>query len=286
MMRSYLPLALCAVICAAAACRDDAPPAPTPAQALNSRATAYLGEGRTAEAIALLDSAIALDPKLANAYKNRGNAYRRNGDIDAAIREYSTAISLNGKDGRYFNDRGFAYLRQYKYTEAVRDFDSALVLNPDNALAYGNRGRTHFFLGNLQQAERDLEREFASDSNNIYLAIWMHFIRGRLNHGDSTHLAAEITRMDTIAWPGPVARFFLGRINADELLRLSAGHDSTTRTDRRCAWFFYRGEDDLINNRKADAIKNFEQAEAVCPVRFSEYYGAVAELKALRKSPS
>jgi lipoprotein NlpI len=266
------------------ACSDKQNSAQIQVDSLNARALVHLNEGRTKDAIALLDSAIALQPKFAGSYKNRGNAYRRDGDVDGAIRDYSTAISLDGTDGRFFNDRGFAYLRQHKYAPAIQDFDSALKLNPKHALAQQNRGRTHFYLGNLEEAATDLEQALVRDSTNIYVAIWLHFIRGRLGRPNDADFAQHIARMDTVTWPGPVARYYLGRISADELHRLSAGHDSTTTTDQTCAWHFYMGEDQLIKGDKPSAIKNLERAEALCPQRFSEYFGAISELARLRKA--
>lgn len=266
------------VLVALAACSDTQPAV----DAFNARALEHLNADHASEAIVLLDSAIALNPKFAGSYKNRGNAYRRTGDIDGAIRDYTTAISLDGTDARFFNDRGFAYLRQHKYELSIQDFDSALVLNPSHALAQQNRGRTWYYVGDLEKAEQDLAVAIKRDSTNIYLSIWLHMLRSRLHHPDTAAFAKQIATMDTVKWPGPVARFYLGRISADELHKLSAGTDSTTTTDQNCAWFYYLGEDQLIKGDTAGAIGNLKQAEAVCPQRFSEYYGATNDLKRLK----
>lgn len=52
-------------------------------------------EGKTAEAIRLLDEYIARTPASDEAYYLRGNAYRKQGDVRLALNNYLIAIELN-----------------------------------------------------------------------------------------------------------------------------------------------------------------------------------------------
>jgi predicted TPR repeat methyltransferase len=64
------------------------------AEALSSRATAFLELGRTDRAIADFDRALALDPAHAISWNNRGNALAQTGRLEEAIASYDKALAL------------------------------------------------------------------------------------------------------------------------------------------------------------------------------------------------
>ena len=51
--------------------------------------------------------------------------------------------------------------------------------------------------------------------------------------------------------------------------------------DQRCEAHYYVGEWHLLHDARTDAIAAFRRAAETCKRNFIEYYGAVAELKAL-----
>lgn len=55
----------------------------------------FISEGKTAEAIRLLDARIADDPAADEAYFLRGNAYLKQGDVREALNNYLQAMALN-----------------------------------------------------------------------------------------------------------------------------------------------------------------------------------------------
>lgn len=54
-----------------------------------------ISEGKTDEAICLLDDLIEKNPSSDEAYYLRGNAYRKKGDMRLALNNYLTAMELN-----------------------------------------------------------------------------------------------------------------------------------------------------------------------------------------------
>ena len=64
------------------------------AWAYSNRGNRYREKGDNDRAIADLNQAIALDPKLAMAYNNRGIAYAAKGDNDRAVADLNQAIEL------------------------------------------------------------------------------------------------------------------------------------------------------------------------------------------------
>ena len=251
------------------------------ASAFTTAGVTHLQQGEFDRAIRDFDRAIALEPGLVVAWKNRGLAHKNKGDFERALADYDQAILLSPSDARLYNDRGIAYTGMNDLTRAVQDFDRAIALKSDHALAIKNRGRTHFYLGNFAQAAADLQRGLSLDSTNTYVVIWLHLARQRLKQDDAADFVAHLALADSVHWPAPVARYFLGMLSADSLRALAVDTDSQAQKDQRCAVAFYLGEAALLRGQRDEAVPLFEETRASCPKDWTEYKGAQAELQRL-----
>ena len=110
------------------------------------------------QAIADLNKAIRLNPKLVKAYYVRGIVYRKQGKYDLAIADLNQAIRLNPKLVKAYNVRGIVYYDQGKYDLAIADYNQAIQLNPKYAAAYNNRGLTYKAKRNIEKAISDFEK--------------------------------------------------------------------------------------------------------------------------------
>ena len=63
----------------------------------------YINQKKLAEAIALFDEAIELNPNFAEAYKERGRAKLLNGDKDGSVEDMKKSLELNPKDEASLN---------------------------------------------------------------------------------------------------------------------------------------------------------------------------------------
>src|SRR5580698_3420381 len=88
----------------------------------SNRAAAYHEQGDIDRAIADLNEAIRLDPKLAMALNNRGAAYSEKGDNDRAIADFSEAVRLDPKSATAFDHRGSAYHDKGDNDRAIADY--------------------------------------------------------------------------------------------------------------------------------------------------------------------
>jgi tetratricopeptide (TPR) repeat protein len=86
------------------------------------------------EEIAACSRLLALDPK-PFAYNNRGNAYNQKGEYDRAIADLDQAIRLDPKLTGAYANRGVAYEAKNDPDHAIADYDQALTLNPSLARA-------------------------------------------------------------------------------------------------------------------------------------------------------
>ena len=87
------------------------------------------------------------------------------------------------------------------------------------------------------------------------------------------------------AWPAPVIRLYLGQLTLEALRAAAGDADPQTQRGKICEANFYAGELALIRGKKDDAIKLFTAASSDCPLRWSEWESANAELKALGTPP-
>src|SRR3989338_6117745 len=70
---------------------------------------------------------------MSGAYNNRGLAWGNKGNLDNAIADYDTAIRLNPNLAEAYNNRGLAWGNKGNLDNAIADYDTAIRLNPNFA---------------------------------------------------------------------------------------------------------------------------------------------------------
>jgi tetratricopeptide (TPR) repeat protein len=133
------------------------------ALAYNNRGWAHNDRKAFALALADLDRAIRVNPRLAWAWNNRGNSYGGRGDHLRAIADYDEAIRLDPLYANAFNSRGFSRLSLRDHARARADFNEAIRLDPGLVLAWRNRARGY-------EAEGDLVHALADHREAVRLA--------------------------------------------------------------------------------------------------------------------
>jgi tetratricopeptide (TPR) repeat protein len=141
---------------------------PRLADAYANRGAAYGNEGNYDREVADESKAIELNPGLAFAYINRGTAYGAKGDYDREIADQTTAIGIDPKSAIAYMDRGAAYAGKADNDHAIADQTTAIGLNPQLALAYNNRGVAY---GNKGDYDRELADENAAIRINPTFAL-------------------------------------------------------------------------------------------------------------------
>ncbi len=228
-------LALVAVGAGAVAATRSPPPRPTPAptpapspatrgpgpdrraevEALREQAMALFDRRELEAAIALLDSAVALDPRSAGAHADRALALLRSGglargraDADAAVAldpflplawsrrskarlvvdDYAgaladacVAVGLAPKSARHLADRGIVFTCLGAMSQASADFDAALAMDPTCAVAWELRGSQRTERGDHAGALLDLDRAIALDPLGADAFAVRGVVRSQLN---------------------------------------------------------------------------------------------------------
>jgi tetratricopeptide (TPR) repeat protein len=164
------------------------------------RAATYTSKHDYDRAIADLDQAIRLDPKLVPAYYNRGMVYDFKLDYDRAIADFDQALKLDPKASLTYLSRGIAYRSKGDYDSAIADFGQAIrtaQYSDASANAYVRRSEAHNRKGDYDRAIADANEairlfpEYADAYNN----------RGEANEGknDLDHAIADFDQAQKLA---------------------------------------------------------------------------------------
>jgi len=122
------------------------------AQTHNTHGQALARSGRTEEALAEFDSAIALDPHNADALYNRGLLHQGEKQHQLAIDDFTAASGLTPQRAEPLLGRAISYLAVDKVKEAAVDLDEAAQADPQNGQIWTSRGLAYERLGDKTKA--------------------------------------------------------------------------------------------------------------------------------------
>ncbi|HYM19347.1 MAG TPA: tetratricopeptide repeat protein [Micropepsaceae bacterium] len=137
------------------------------ALAYHWRGAEHLKKNEDGLALADLDRALGLDPKLATAYSDRGVAYRRLGRFELAIADYTEAIRLWPNWHDWYVNRGLAYEALGRHDEAIADFTKAVFYDPQLARGYLFRASAYVDQNRLNEAQSDIRRAKSIKENAL-----------------------------------------------------------------------------------------------------------------------
>jgi Tfp pilus assembly protein PilF len=130
------------------------------------RALSRVSADRPRDAIADLDEAIRVQPRLAAAHALRGDALLRLDDRAGAASAYREAVRLDPDDDASWCNLGLS-LGAADAKNAFAALDEAIRLRPASAAAYFSRGSVHLDRGDLDAARVDFERAAALDDGLV-----------------------------------------------------------------------------------------------------------------------
>jgi tetratricopeptide (TPR) repeat protein len=143
--------------------------APIFAQTVNDyyqAAQAKSAQGDHEGALAALDTAIKMNPKLWELYDARGKQYAYLGKLKEAYDDFTAAIGINPNSFESYSNRSTILADGGHYALAVADADAAIKINPNFSSAYSNRARAESMLGHYEKAVADCDQAILLDPKN------------------------------------------------------------------------------------------------------------------------
>jgi lipoprotein NlpI len=238
------------------------------------RAELLGAKGEKAKAFDDYAKAIELGARNAALYLGRGNLLLAAGDADKAVADYDEAVKIDEKNALAYMDRAGARLFQDQIDAAIGDFDKTIALKPGNVFAWYNRGAAYFEKGDKDKAIENFREALKLDPANAYAGLWLFIARG----GDAeakAGLQADSQKFSKKSWPWPVAQFYLGEKDTQQL------STAATTPGDQCEAQFYIGQDRLLKKAGEEAAPYLRKAVETCPKDFIEVFHARSELKKL-----
>lgn len=141
-----------------------------PSEAKFQQGLALHQQGRSAEALAYYDQALALDPGHADALFRRGCALYELGAVDAAADSFARTLALAPAFAPAHNGLGLALTVLGRPAAALESYNTAVRLEPNFASPYINRSIVLRDMGRLDDALASLNRAIvlAPDNANAH----------------------------------------------------------------------------------------------------------------------
>ncbi|MEV7804567.1 tetratricopeptide repeat protein [Microbispora sp. NPDC088329] len=221
--------------------------------------------GRTEEALADFDRAIAIDPGFPDHYLDRGNLLFEMGRADEALADYETAMRVSPPLPEAYYNRAELRLAAGDLDGARADLDHVLDLDPGYLDAYVNRAGVLEMLGEHEAARRDVEAGLALDPGNAHL----HGVLGQLETEAGRHTEAALAFDAALAADPRLASAWANRATLRFETRDASGAvDDLTRAlelGEDAALYFNRATALNALGRGREALADLRRALAMAP---------------------
>ncbi len=209
------------------------------------------------------------------------------GDRGAALRALGYGLQRKPNDTWLLMGQGQVQMQIADFARALGTLDSAVASARTPAERRNSayfRGHANLAMGNFDQAASDFDAATSGQTTlkgRIWGALWRYAAQVRGRHNAQAVLAKELGNENLYEWPGPIAKFLLGRLPAGELEVAAESDDAAKKTNGKCMAAYFIGMDGIRRGDKQRAREQLQLAQARCPT-VSEYnWAASNELKRL-----
>lgn len=162
-------------------------------------------------AITRLQSAVKLDPHMAEAHYYMGKAFMMKGlPLEAEAKEYEKAVQLKPDYLMAHQDLGSVYANMKRYDASEKQFKKVIEIDPLNAPAYNNLGYLFMIQGKLADAEKYFKKSTEVDPN--YLNAIHNMARLFLMQDRYTEAQDVLNKSLSIVPKNAGAHYFLAEI--------------------------------------------------------------------------
>jgi lipoprotein NlpI len=132
-------------------------------------------EGKRDEAMAMLNKAVADEPKEARWLLNRGRLQSTMGENEKAIEDFNAAAKIEPDNPRIYHERGVVHFRLAHIKESVADFDRFVQILPAQEPEHWQRGISLYYAGEYERGRKQFELHQKANPYDVENAVW-HFI--------------------------------------------------------------------------------------------------------------
>ncbi len=209
------------------------------------------------------------------------------GDRAAALRTLGYGLQRKPDDPWLLVAQAQVHMQIADFSQAMSILDKALsyAAGPvDRRIAVYSRGHANFNLGNFQQASEDFEAAvlgLTTVKARLDGVLWRYAAQTHTRRDARAVLNKDVGNENLYQWPGPIAKFLLGKLPAGEL-EVAAESDQTAKlTNGKCPAAFFVAMEAQRRGDKRRAREQLQLAQARCPTVSPYNWGASSELKRL-----
>ncbi len=209
------------------------------------------------------------------------------GDRAAALRTLDHGLARKPNDSWLLVAQAQVLMQIADFSRATGMLDSAIAgaTGPiDRRLAVFYRGHANFNLGNYQQAAEDFDvslEGLTTAKTRLNGDLWRYAAQVHTKQDARGVLNKDIGNENLYEWPGPIAKFLLGKMPAGELEVAAESDETAKKTNGKCAAAFFVGMDAVRRGDKQRAREQLQLAQARCPTVSQYNWAASSELKRL-----
>jgi hypothetical protein len=209
------------------------------------------------------------------------------GDRAAALRTLEYGLQQKPNDPLLLVAQAEVFMQIADFTKANGMLDNAVAgaSGPANRrLAVFYRGHANFNLGNYPRAFDDFNSSvdgLTAVKDRLSGVLWRYAAQAHTKQDARTILNKDIGNENLYEWPGPIAKFLLGKLSAGELEVAAESDETAKRTNGKCSSAFFIGIDAERRGDKQRAREQLQLAQARCPTVSPYNWAASSELKRL-----
>jgi tetratricopeptide (TPR) repeat protein len=209
------------------------------------------------------------------------------GDRAAALRTLDSALQRKPGDSWLVIAQAQVYMQIADFQRALGLLDGAMAgaTSPvDRRTALYYRGHANFNLGHYAQAADDFDASLEGRTtlkSRLGPMLWRYAAQVRAKRDARGALVKDIGNENLYEWPGPIAKFLLGKLPAGELEVAAESDETAKRSNGKCPAAFFIGMDALRRGDKQKAREQLQLAQARCPTVSELNWAASSELKKL-----
>lgn len=209
------------------------------------------------------------------------------GDRAAALRTLDHGLARKPNDAWLLVAQAQVLMQIADFSKATGTLDTAVAsaTGPlDRRMAVFYRGHANFNLGNYPQAAED----FTTSLDGLTTAkarmsgdLWRYAAQVHTRQDARATLNKDLGNENLYEWPGPIAKFLLGKMPAGELEVAAESDETAKKTNGKCSAAFFVGMDAVRRGDKQRAREQLQLAQARCPTVSQYNWAASSELKRL-----
>jgi lipoprotein NlpI len=151
-----------------------------PGNELVKQARVALAAGKTAEALALADKAVAADASNAEAFLFRGLLHEDSERHLQAVADFGIVIELNPQAAEAYDHRGSEHFKLGHIARSLADFDKFLELRPKQKPRHWKRGISCYYAGRFEDGQKQFASYEQVDTNDVENSVWHYLCTARI----------------------------------------------------------------------------------------------------------